>query len=167
MNGQLIFSGYDTSRFTSNSVSFTMQDDTTRDLVLYVQSISYSGKSSDILLSDPISVFVDSTDPSLWLPKKVCDAFEKAFGLTLDDESGLYLVNETQNTELLNSNAEVAFRLSDVSTGGETVTITLPYSAFALKAEPPLVKKSSHYFPLKRADNSSQYTLGRAFLQEA
>ncbi|KAJ5635156.1 uncharacterized protein N7484_008469 [Penicillium longicatenatum] len=165
--GQLVFSGYDASRFTANSVSFTMADDVTRDLVVYLQSISYSGSSSATLLSDPILIFIDSTDPNLWLPESVCEAFEKAFGLTLDSDSDLYLVNDTHNTELLNSNAQVTFRLSDVDHGGDAVTITLPYDAFALTAKAPLVDNSSYYFPLKRAANSTQYTLGRAFLQEA
>lgn len=165
--GQLIFSGYDTSRFTENSVSFTMADDYTRDLVVSLQSISYSGSTSATLLSDPIDIFLDSTDPNLWLPSDVCDAFEAAFGLTLDETSGLYLVNETHHTTLLNSDAEVSFRLSDVATGGDAVRIVLPYDAFDLTAEAPLVDNSSYYFPLKRASNSTQYTLGRTFFQEA
>jgi hypothetical protein len=144
-----------------------MAEDITRDLVVYLQSISYSGSTSATLLSDPILIFIDSTDPHLWLPGSVCDAFEKAFGLTLDSQSGLYLVNDTHNTELLNSNAQVSFRLSDVASGGDAVTITLPYNAFALTAKASLVNDSSYYFPLKRAANSTQFTLGRVFLQEA
>ena len=165
--GQLIFSGYDTSRFKENSVSFTMADDLTRDLVVGLQSISYSGSSSATLLSSPIDIFIDSTDPNIWLPDDACDAFEKAFGLTPDSETGLYLVNETQRNTLLDSNAQVSFRLSDVKSGGDTVTIVLPYAAFDLTAEYPLVENTSHYFPLKRANSSAQYTLGRTFLQEA
>lgn len=144
-----------------------MAEDITRDLVVYLQSISYSGSTSATLLSDPISIFIDSTDPNLWLPGSVCDAFEKAFGLKVDVASGLYLVNDTHNTELVNSNAQVSFRLSDVASGGDGVTITLPYNAFALTAKAPLVNSSSYYFPLKRAANSTQFTLGRVFLQEA
>ncbi|KAK8034820.1 hypothetical protein PG993_009815 [Apiospora rasikravindrae] len=166
--GQLIFSGYDTSRFSENSVSFTMARDLTRDLVVVLQSVSYSGGStSDTLLSEPIDIFIDSTDPNLWLPKSACDAFEKAFGLTLDDASGLYLVNESHHTQLLDSDAQVTFRLSDVTSGGDTVRIVLPYAAFDLKAEYPMVQNTSYYFPLKLAANATQYTLGRTFLQEA
>lgn len=165
--GQLIFSGYDTSRFTENSISFTMADDVTRDLVVALQSISYSGSSSATLLSSSIDIFIDSTDPNIWLPDDVCDAFESAFGLTLDNTTGLYLVNETHRNTLLDDDAEVAFTLSDVSSGGSTVTVTLPYAAFDLTAEYPLVANTSYYFPLKRASNSTQYTLGRTFLQEA
>lgn len=148
-------------------MSFSMADDITRDLVVYLQSVSYSGSTSATLLSEPILIFIDSTEPNLWLPESVCDAFEEAFDLTIDSESGLYLVNDTHNTELLNSNAQVTFRLSDVASGGDAVTITLPYDAFALTANAPLVDNSSYYFPLKRAANSTQYTLGRTFLQEA
>lgn len=165
--GQLIFSGYDTSRFKENPVSFSMAEDITRDLVVALQSISYSGSSSAALLSSSIDIMIDSTDPNLWLPADVCDAFEEAFGLTFDDETGLYLVNETHRNRLLDSNAQVSFRLSDVKSGGDTVTIILPYAAFDLTAEYPLVEKTSHYFPLKRANSSAQYTLGRTFLQEA
>ncbi|KAK0644109.1 aspartic peptidase domain-containing protein [Cercophora newfieldiana] len=165
--GQLIFSGYDTSRFKENSVSFSMAEDLTRDLVVGLQSVSYSGASSATLLSTPINIYIDSTDANIWLPDEACDAFEKAFGLSLDAKSGLYLVNDTHRNTLLDSNAEVSFRLSDVRSGGETVTIVLPYAAFDLTAEAPLVEKTSHYFPLKRANNSGQYTLGRTFLQEA
>ncbi|KAI0453356.1 aspartic peptidase domain-containing protein, partial [Xylaria acuta] len=165
--GQLILSGYDTSRFVENSASFSMADDVTRDLVVVLQSISYSGSTSATLLSEPVDIFIDSTDPNLWLPEDVCDAFETAFGLTLDSTTGLYLVNETYHNTLLNSDAEVTFRLSDVNSGGEAVRIVLPYAAFDLTAESPLVENTSYYFPLKRAANSTQYTLGRAFLQEA
>lgn len=165
--GQLIFSGYDKSRFTENSVSFTMADDITRDLVVGLQSISYSGSTTTTLLSNAIDIFIDSTDPNMWLPKEVCDAFEDAFDIHLDDDTGLYLINDTHRNSLLDTDAEVTFRLSDDKSGGETVSIALPYAAFDLRAEVPLVENGSYYFPLKRADNESQYTLGRVFLQEA
>lgn len=165
--GQLIFSGYDTSRFVENGVSFSMADDVTRDLVVAVQSISYSGATSSTLLSQPVNIYIDSTDPNLWLPDEACDAFEQAFGLTLDSTSGLYLLNKTYGDQLLDSKVQVTFRISDVETGGDAVIIVLPIDAFVLTATAPLVDNSTYYFPLKRATNSTQYTLGRTFLQEA
>ncbi|OBT73748.1 hypothetical protein VF21_07190 [Pseudogymnoascus sp. 05NY08] len=165
--GQLIFGGYDASRFTSNSVSFTLAQDVTRDIVVSLQSISYSGTAQTSLLASPILIFIDSTDPNLWLPETACQQFETAFGLTLDDTTGLYLVNDSHHQTLLTENAQVRFRLSDTPTGGEAVTIVLPYSAFDLQAEYPIVTNSSRYFPLKKAANETQYTLGRTFLQEA
>jgi hypothetical protein len=144
-----------------------MAGDITRDLVVSLQSISYSGTTQASILTESINIFIDSTDPNLWLPDSACTAFEEAFGLTLDSTTGLYLVNDSHHTTLLASDAEVSFRLSDVSNGGATVLITLPYNAFDLTAEYPLVGNTSYYFPLKRAANESQYTLGRTFLQEA
>jgi hypothetical protein len=165
--GQLIFSGYDTSRFQENSATFTMAGDLTRDLVVSLQSIVYNGGTSTTLMNSPINIYIDSTDPNLWLPSSACDAFERAFNLTLDTRSGLYLVSEDQHNALQASDAQVTFRISDVKAGGDAVSITLPYAAFDLTAQPPLVDNQSHYFPLKRAANSTQYTLGRTFLQEA
>lgn len=144
-----------------------MAEDITRDLVVSLQSISFSGPNSTTLLSSAINIFIDSTDPNIWLPSDACDAFEAAFGLVADSKTGLYLVNETYHNTLLNLNAEVSFRLSDVTSGGDTVSIVLPYAAFDLTAQYPIVDNTSYYFPLKRANSSTQYTLGRTFLQEA
>jgi hypothetical protein len=144
-----------------------MADDITRDLVVALQAITYSGENEKSLLSSPTNIFIDSTDPNIWLPDDAVDAFESAFGLSLDNTTGLYLVNDSHQSALLESNAKVSFRLSDVLEGGDTAMITLPYEAFDLRAEYPLVENSSYYFPLKRAANESQYTQGRTFLQEA
>jgi hypothetical protein len=148
-------------------VSFDLAGDVSRDIVLSLQSITYSGKTQSSLLDSPIQVFIDSTDPNIWLPESACKAFEDAFSLTLDSDSGLYLVNDSHHDTLLAGNAQVSFRLSDSLTGGSTVTIVLPYSAFDLQAGYPLVQNLTSYFPLKKAANDTQYTLGRTFLQEA
>ncbi|KXJ88052.1 aspartic peptidase domain-containing protein, partial [Microdochium bolleyi] len=170
--GQLIFSGYDASRFERNTASFSMAGDVTRDLVVVLQSISYTGgsASSQLLPSGAINIYIDSTDPHIWLPQTACTAFEQAFGLTLDSKSGLYLVNDSHHETLLDQDAQVTFRIADVREGGEAVAIRLPYRAFDLEALNPLVdggSARSRYFPLKRAANATQYTLGRTFLQEA
>jgi hypothetical protein len=157
----------DLSRFSANQMSFTLADDIGRDLVVAVQSISFTGHSQAVLLSEPIYAFIDSTDPNIWLPAAACAKFEEAFGISLDNATGLYLVNDTQHAALQAEGAEVTIRLGDGLTGGESVAITLPYSAFALTAKYPLVKNTSYYFPLKQATDQSQYTLGRVFLQEA
>ncbi|RFU31440.1 hypothetical protein B7463_g4876, partial [Scytalidium lignicola] len=165
--GQLIFGGYDTSRFVESGVSFTMAVDATRDIVVALQSIVYSGGTETSLLSSPILTFIDSTDPNIWLPESACKAFESAFGITLDNKTGLYLVNDSHHEQLLLQNSQVSFVISDTLVGGSTVTVTLPYQAFDLMAQYPLVSNTSYYFPLKQATNETQYTLGRTFLQEA
>ncbi|KAF4993524.1 hypothetical protein FGRMN_6453 [Fusarium graminum] len=126
---------YTAGAIYQNSVSFTMAGDVTRDLVVALQSITYNGAAEAKLLTSPIHIYIDSTDPNLWLPESAVDAFESAFDLTLDDTTGLYLINDSHHATLLDSQAEVSFRLSDILEGGSTVTITLPYQAFDLKAD--------------------------------
>lgn len=164
---QLIFGGYDTSRFTQNPASFTLDNDISRDIVVGIQSISYSGTTQANLLPTPKYAFIESTDPNIWLPKDACEEFERAFGISIDKNSSLYLINSTQYTKLQATNPEITFTLGNGLTGGETVNVVLPFKALALPTKYPFTRNSTFHFPLKTAANDSQITLGRAFLQEA
>lgn len=163
--GSLTFGGYDTTRSVRNAQTFPFGADISRDLLVGVQSIS---SRSDSLLPNSIIAYIDSTVAPLWLPRESCRQFEAAFGLTWNPASELYLVNDTLHDTLVNKNASVKFTLGlTTADGGPTVNITLPYAAFDLTVSNPLVNGTSRYFPLKRAANDSQYTLGRTFLQAA
>ncbi|KAF2427566.1 acid protease [Tothia fuscella] len=166
--GSLTLGGYDTSRFEDNKLNFTMGIDQSRDLLVAVQRIT-SSTTSTPLLSKPIYAFINSVVPHLWLPVSACEAFEKAFNLTWDATSQLYLVSSNVHQSLLQTNPTVTFEIGPSDTG-ENVKIQMPYGSFDMNASFPLVKpegNSSLYFPLRRADNDTQYTLGRAFLQNA
>ncbi|KAM0136335.1 hypothetical protein ACHAP3_004564 [Botrytis cinerea] len=164
---QLIFGGYDTSRFLANSASFTLSSDINRDVVVAIQAITYSGTTQASLLETPTYAFIESTDPNFWLPEAVCQKFENAFGLSLDDSTGLYLINSTQYSLLISTNPQVTFSLANSLSGGDIASIVLPFNAFALSASYPFVPNDTYYFPLRKSANDSQNTLGRAFLQEA
>lgn len=177
--GSLVLGGYDASRFTrpsgsSPDLTFPFYTDIARDLLVGISSIetsnTTSSKSSTTLLKDGIFAFIDSTIPHLWLPESVCEAFESAFGLKWNKTSELYTVNSTQHKILSDLNPSVTFKLSPVlppKSNDQTVSISFPYSAFGLNLSWPHTDTSSYYFPLKRAANETQYTLGRSFLQEA
>lgn len=79
----------------------------------------------------------------------------------------MYFVNDTLHQSLTAINPNITFQIGDTTTGGPTVDIVLPYASFDLLASYPMVLNATRYFPLQRATNESQYTLGRAFLQEA
>jgi hypothetical protein len=165
--GSLTLGGYDASLVEPNDLTFEFNPDNNFDLTVNVNSISMTSSDGNKNLSSAsFPAFVDSTVPYLYLPTGVCEKFEDAFGITYDNTSGLYLVNSTLHTMLLEQAANVTFTLTN-TTGGTFVDIVLPYQAFDLKAKWPLVKNTTRYFPLKRAANDSQTTLGRAFLQEA
>ncbi|EKG09750.1 Peptidase aspartic catalytic [Macrophomina phaseolina MS6] len=103
----------------------------------------------------------------MWFPEDVCTAFEDAFGIQWDDENSIYLINDTQHATLLDQKAAVTMRIGANTTTSETVDIVLPYESLAMNASWPVYPNATRYFPLQRAVNDSQYTLGRAFLQNA
>ena len=169
MYGSLTLGGYDKSKFIPNDVSFQFATDISRDLIVGLQSITYSDNDDKdtVLLSQGILIFVDATVPHLWLPESVCKAFEKAFGLQYNSTVNRYLVNDTLHERLQEQKPSVTFTLGNNISGGATVKITLPYDAFDLQVKAPIVDKTQRYFPLRRAVNDTQYTLGRTFLQES
>jgi hypothetical protein len=170
--GSLIFGGYDASKSGPKNMSFGFAPDISRDLTVGLQSITVftaqdtTGKQ---LLDKGIFTFIDSTVPHIWLPLEACQKFESAFGLTWDSASELYLVNDDLHDKLVAQKASVTFQVGNTTEAGEqdTINITLPYESFDLTVDYPLVENKTKYFPLKRAANDSQYTLGRTFLQEA
>ncbi|KAB8299070.1 hypothetical protein EYC80_001194 [Monilinia laxa] len=167
--GNLTLGGYEESLFVPNNLTVEFSSDGD-DLTIEVNEItiaSSSGKSQAV--SSPSSsfpAFIDSSIPYLYLPTSICQKFEEALGLTYDSNSELYLLNDAQYTTLVAKNASVIFTLTN-STSKAMVNITLPYAAFDWWADYPLVQNPTRYFPLKRATESSQITLGRVFLQEA
>ena len=156
-------------RFIPNGVDFLFAPDNSRDIVVAIQSINTTAisKPSRPLLSQPIYAYVDSTVPHIWLPLDACHAFESAFGIEWDPRTNLYLVNESLHNSLLNMNASVTFTLGNGLSGGVVTNINLPYAALDLEVSSPIVQNATRYFPLRRAENDTQYTLGRTILQEA
>ncbi len=154
-----------------NNVLFNFASDISRDIVVGLQSIQFTDQKStkNLLPGNGILTFIDSTVPHIWLPLDACLAFEKAFGITYDNATDLYLVSDSQHSALKSQNASVSFILGNEVQGGQTVNITLPYASFDLQLTQyyPGINDTTQYFPLRRAANDTQYTLGRTFLQES
>ena len=168
--GSLPLSGYDDSLFDmNNNLATTSFFDQTRDLTVGLQFITSDGslnsKGNTSLLPIPELYLIDTTVSQSYLAKDACAAFEKAFGLELNEDYGLYLLNASQYTKLSKLNPNIIFTLGAFATGGGTIDITFPYAAFDLNVSYPY--NESYYFPIVPAANSTQNTLGRQFLQEA
>ena len=146
-----------------------MANDISRDLVVGLQSISFTNATTtnDNLLKTGIFTFIDASIPHIWLPIEACQAFENSFGLEWNSTIERYLVNNTLHSQLQKQNASVSFIIGNAKIGGSTVNITFPYASFDLNISAPFVDNNQYYFPLRQAANDSQYTLGRTFLQEA
>jgi len=132
--------------------------------------------STLLSLGDADLFTIDSSTPFLWLPESVCKRFETALGLVYDTNLQLYTFgrNTSQHDALVNLNLTFSFVIADLPGSAKAVNISMPYSAFDLQLSypfPGLNATSSspaiNYFPLRKAANSSQYTIGRVFLQEA
>lgn len=167
--GSLTFGGYDLSRFIPNNVTFNFDQDISRDLTVGLQSITSTAANGSAISLLPNSIFtlIDTTLPFIYLPLEACQAFEKAFDLIYDDTDRLYTVNDDLHQHLTERNPNFIFKLGNTLDGGPSVDIVLPYASFDLSASYPRVLNRTRYFPLKRAANNTQYTLGRTFLQEA
>lgn len=165
--GSLTLGGYDAARFVQNNISFPFGPDISRDLLVGIQSISSDATSSP-LLPTGIYAFLDSLVPHIWLPVEACQAFEKAFGLTYNGTAGLYLVDDALHSKLLAQNPNVTFKLGGALAGGDSVDIVMQYGSFDLvHSGDQTINNNTRYFPLRQAHNTSQYTLGRAFFQDA
>lgn len=163
--GSLTLGGYDSSRFLTNNVTFAFNQVDDRDLTVNIDNIFMTTSNGSVkLLKDSIAAYVDSTIPYFYLPLDVCQQFEESFRLRWDNDVQAYLVNDTLHDSLQAQNATVTFTLGNAT---QSVNISMPYAAFDLVAKYPLITNTTRYFPLMRATNQSQYTLGRAFLQEA
>jgi hypothetical protein len=162
--GSLTLGGYDTSKFVPNDLTFTFGPQDDRELLIQLNKISIGQDTS--LLPSAIPMFLDSTIPYIYLPEAACTMFESTFGLVWDNATQLYLLTDAQHNALQTQSPNITFTLGNLTTS-TTVDIILPYSAFDLTVSYPIVANATRYFPLKRANDSSQYTLGRTFFQEA
>jgi len=174
----LTLGGYDTNRFVPNNVSFALNPSQNPEVYINSVIVQNSTMSRDLVNSaDRVSAVIDSSTPYLWLPKAACDRFANTLGLVYDESLNLYTfsANTSQHAVLQNSSLVFAFSLSDIAASPSQVTIKLPYDAFDLELSYPAIpgttfgaaNATKRYFPLRQAASLDQYTIGRAFLQEA
>ena len=184
----LVLGGFDANRFEPHSKTFDLDPNknpvvalneiavTAQPLPSSSVSVGWPSNPLKLLGSDEANLFtIDSSTPFLWLPEAVCLEFEKALGLTYDDAVQLYTFdsNSTRHKLLVDWNMTFQFGVSDLPGSSNSVSLSLPYEAFDLQLSYPYpglnATQSSpptNYFPLRKAANTKQYTLGRVFLQE-
>ena len=171
MFASLTLGGYDSSRYEPNDVVFGLSGDQSRDLLVGLRAITTisSDGTSIPLLPEAVWTFIDSTQTMIYLPNSSCKVFEDTFGLVWNETAQSYWVDEELHTSLKATNPTITFTLGDSLSLplGSTVDIALPYASLDLLVKPPAAESTTRLFPLRRASDQSQYTLGRTFLQEA
>jgi hypothetical protein len=170
VSASLILGGYDLSR-SSEPLTVDINTDMFKALTVGLQDIIVTDSLNGTLSmvdNERILAPIDSSIPEIWLPKSVCDRFESAFGLVYHELSGRYVLTDSARDRLQELDPTLTFTIgTNAVTGGNTTVIQLPYAAFDLQAGYPIFTNATNYFPIRRADNESQYAIGRAFLQEA
>lgn len=184
----LTLGGYDANRFQPHDVSFALGPLRTPEVALKAIKVSAKpgagakfdpgwpeGSFSLLNPADAALYTIDSSTPYLWLPESVCLQFEKALGITYDEDVQLYTFgnNLLQHQNLVDSNLTFDFVIADGIGSSQMVSLSLPYMAFDLQLTYPFPglnatqnSPAKNYFPLRKAANETQYTIGRCFLQE-
>ncbi|KAI1505384.1 aspartic peptidase domain-containing protein [Biscogniauxia marginata] len=192
----LTLGGYDANRFEPHDVKFSL-DPSTRQPNTLVRAITasvsdvakapttWASPSAPLLgFNESVTALIDSSTPYLWLPSAVCDRFAASFNLTWDESFGLYLFSGNENLDRYRSSPDLSFTFTLSSTDNHddfgqpldvpgVVNITISAQAFIQSLRYPFKNLIPYrspavpYFPLKRADNTSQIVIGRSFLQEA
>ena len=175
MTPSLVLGGYDASKLVpAQNTSFGIES--YGQLLVNLQSITTETASNSTLLPLNLTAKLDSGLSEIWLPPVACNLFENVFGIEFNSEVQRYLVNETLHNQLLSENASVSFSLLTGPSQPYTVNISLPYASFDLvlasqdlQPGSPIPNRTQRYFPLRRGDSpdTTTYTLGRTFLQEA
>ncbi|MCJ1415931.1 hypothetical protein MMC32_002266 [Xylographa parallela] len=182
----------DLNRYYPHNTTFALDPDLNPVVAINQVTIAASpppsSNISDSWLGDkPYTLFesseadlftIDSSTPFLWLPEAVCTRLEDAFGIVYNEALQLYLLNTTQQQTLANANISFTFDLSDYPGSSNSVSLHLSYNAFDLALsygfpglesvfpQMDVTSPSVPYLPVRKAANSTQYTIGRMFLQE-
>jgi hypothetical protein len=153
-----------------NNVTFPFDANDSRKPSLTIRSIASQGPTDmevNLLPDGPVYSLIDFAEPQMWLPVSACDEFAKAFNLTYDETTDLYIIDSKAHASLSQRNPKIRFGLGTTANPEERVNIELPYNAFDQEATFPIYPNATKYFPIRRADNDTMYTIGRTFFQEA
>ncbi|KAI1259765.1 acid protease [Xylariaceae sp. FL1019] len=180
MSGSLYFGGYDQNRIVGDILSYT--DDITKAINLKDIGIkvidgsspwSFNTKSgllaanNDSIPAGGIEVSVDGCSPYLTLPQSTCDAIADELPVTYNEALGLYIWNtdDAKYSQIVSSASALQFTFT-AGSNTKSVTINVPFPHLNLTLTAPLVDTDAQYFPCYTGP-AGQYTLGRAFLQDA
>lgn len=180
--GSLTLGGIDQLRLASNNFWFDLAAGYIPSAFLRSMEVSASSMPSNwaanplplMTQTDTAAFTIDSSTPYLWMPESVCDTIARALNLTWNPTIELYVFNSSSSPQMLsNWGLQFTFRLSNDATSANQIGLPVSYAAFNLQLSYPFPglftsynQSKVNYFPLRRANSTQQYTIGRAFLQE-
>ena len=127
------------------------------------QGILAEGNAS---ISTSVPVTMNPGAPYMYLPNSTCEAIAKDLPLTYNAKYGLYLWN-TQDPEYVKIVKSPTYLSLTFRAASDNLTINVPFQLLNLTLDAPLATQPTPYFPCQPPNNSTEYSLGRAFLQAA
>lgn len=183
VQGSLTLGGVDTTRFASSNSWFTLASGYVPSVVLQSFQVTAAQTppnwNADLVSfmprSEAAAFTIDSSTSFLWMPESVCDNVAQALNLTWNSDIQLYtFANDTSPQDLAALDLEFIFTIANSTSSSNTTSVKVSYSAFNLQLSYPFPglftaynETKVNYFPLRRANSTQQYTIGRSFLQEA
>lgn len=182
VSGSLTLGGVDTSRFVANDLWFSLGEGYLPSIAVNSLEVFASNRPQywranplRLLSSDQAAVFtIDSNTPFLWFPENVCDHIARVFNLTWNESAQIYTFAEGSSPQTLQDlDLQFTFQLGNSVDSSQNLALNISYDAFNLQLSYPFpglfesyTREKVNYFPMRRTNNSNQYTIGRSFLQE-
>ena len=174
--------GYDQSRILGFIESYDVEDNLFAIDLLDIgigvnhggSPFSYSTRKNILAennssMLNALSIVMNPAAPYLALPKSTCMAIAKDLPVTFNAKYELYFwnVDDPQYARIVTSPTYLSFTFRASDSSKMNLTIKVPFRLLNLTLEAPLIRKPTPYFPCQPPQLSSQYSLGRAFLQAA
>jgi hypothetical protein len=170
----LVFGGYDRSRLVSDPFPYDSNGNFEVEImdiamgvaegISPVENLTLGGRLGS---NGNFNLKIDPLSPYMYLPSAVCQAMVEGLPVTYDDGLGLYLWNtdDPAYEAIIDSPLYLDFQFYGL--GSSNNSIKLPMTLFDLTLTAPIKSKDTPYFPCRHTASSSDYALGRAFLQGA
>ncbi|MCJ1427016.1 hypothetical protein MMC29_004919 [Sticta canariensis] len=132
-------------------------------------SRNYTLTSEDSSVPSWFPVTMNPSAPYLALPNSTCAAIAKDLPVTYQKKYGLYFwnVDDVQYQRIVTSPSYLSFTFRASGPSIKSLLIKVQFSLLNLTLEAPLIGTPTFYFPCQPPQDSSTYSLGRAFLQAA
>ncbi len=181
--GSLTWGGYDQSRVLGDVGTFNLVYGNQYDMVLYLLDVeigvekgsspfnasSFTGLLQLNSSSDqPINIIPNL--PYMYMTPETCAAIAQHLPVVLSTYTNLYLWDTTDSRfeKIINSPSYLAFVFQN--SGVANLTVKVPFQLLNLTLDAAIVSPPQQYFPCQpfhASDGSSDYILGKAFLQAA
>jgi hypothetical protein len=174
--GSLTLGGYDERRMIRNEVEFPFGEDSEKRHLAWVESVVWTEQSRtfsfDASSGSNYTTHIDPTQPFIYFPSAIYDELSTNPNFQYDNHTSRLIVTDDKIAMFKTKAPQLKISITPLDRlhkPGQSVEISLPTESLLQRVDYPIAQKNQSlwYVPIRRANDSSQYVLGRAFLQNA